>query len=135
MGRRYPRPCVRTIWQDAGPKWIPVIGKIHDDVEIIVADFQHIHVDYRFLCQRDRRRLLRQMQKDQEINPVFRVPISFVMPADTDDAIPIEVAMINHATEEWLGVRDATIPGTVPAGQAYLVALSAHDRVRGQPPD
>ena len=46
---------------------MPVVGAVHDDAEHIRADFQHIHVDCRFLCQRDRRRLLHQREENPRI--------------------------------------------------------------------
>ena len=66
-------------------------------------------MDYRFLCQRDRQRLLRQTHGDEHgtgVNPVFLLPISAVVPADTEEPITIEEAIrSNHATQQWLGVR------------------------------
>ena len=118
LGRRYLRPCVRASWQRTLPKWIPVVGTVHDDAEHIGADFLHIHVDFRFLCQRDRQRSLLQARVDERfggVNPVFLLPISKVVPADTGEPITIEEAVkSNHATEEWLSVRKRPYLGPYP---------------------
>ena len=56
-----------------------MVGTVHDDAEHIRADFLHIHVDYRFRCQRDRQRSLLQERVDERfasVNPVFLLPIS-----------------------------------------------------------
>ena len=115
--RRYARPCVRTEWHGGGLKWIPVVGTVHDDAEHIMADFLHIHVDFRFLCQRDRQRLLHQTldEDDSGINPVFIVPISEVVPADIEKPITIAEAIRNdHPTEEWLSIRMRPYLGPYP---------------------
>ena len=97
---------------------MPVVGTVHDDAEHIRADFQHIHVDYRFLCQRDHRRLLHRTGVDDDhsgVNPVFILPISVVVPADTEQPITIEEAIrSNHSTEKWLGVRRRPYLGPYP---------------------
>ena len=118
LGRRYPRPCVRTEWHGSGRKWIPVLGTVHDDAEHIRADFQHIQVDYRFLCQRDRQRSLLQARVDERldgVNPIFILPISAVVPADTEEPITIDEAIrTNHPIDEWLSVRKRPYQGPYP---------------------
>ncbi len=118
VGRRYLRPCVRTDWPRTLPKWVPVVGTVHEDAEHIGADFLHLHVDYRFLCQRDRQHSRPRARVNEDldgVNPVFIIPISVVVPADTGKAITIADALgSNHPTEEWLSVRRRPYLGPYP---------------------
>ena len=63
LGKVYVRPCVRACWPVASrwsppvkPRWIPVLGPQHADVEFIGFPHQHFHVDWRFLDAGSRRR-------------------------------------------------------------------------------
>lgn len=82
LGQFYMRPCLRTTWIDEQVRWIPVIGTIHNDREYIRADFEHVHVDYRFLNRRVRQILARDDEANGEgcISDIFKYPVSSVMP-------------------------------------------------------
>ena len=118
VGRRYLRPCVRASWPRTQPKWIPVVGTLHKDTEHLHADFLHIHVDHRFLCDRDRQRALREAEDYERfdgVNPVFMIPISKVVPAGTVQTITVEEAIrSNHPVEKWLSVRRRPYLGPYP---------------------
>lgn len=54
VGRRYKVPCIRRVCcdrfqSDQRADWIPVIGPIHDDKEVIGFAPLHLHRDYRFI--------------------------------------------------------------------------------------
>ena len=77
-GRYYEQPCVRTIWPGSGGKieWIPVLGPVHSDREIIGFTPQHHHVDFRFLRKP-------QIPRDGHpplIGEIFATPVSRVWP-------------------------------------------------------
>ena len=87
VGRYYDVPHIRCYWPDGGnvfnPQWIPVLGPLHTDREIIGFLPQHWHVDFRFL-----RKAIRQkfgaMTYDSPGDSVFALPISRVVPEGLD---------------------------------------------------
>lgn len=52
IGEFYQVPAVRVETFHGFEGWIPVIGPMHEDAELIGFPFQHFHVDWRFVPQR-----------------------------------------------------------------------------------
>lgn len=53
MGKSYWVPCVfAEKWYDQKNVWIPVLGPLHEDAEIIKFPEEHWHIDWRFVSQR-----------------------------------------------------------------------------------
>ena len=53
VGKYYRVPCVlahKRFWCGAG--WVPVIGPLHEDAEIINFPDEHFHIDWRFVMPR-----------------------------------------------------------------------------------
>ena len=81
IGRYYRIPHVRARWPGASRRkawWIPVLGPLHEDREIIGFMDVHWHVDYRFLPTAVRKRL-----RDLKVHPawdVFDTPVTKVVP-------------------------------------------------------
>mgnify|MGYP002784344289 CR=1 FL=1 len=48
LGQRYRVRCVRTDGLHYWPKWIPVLGPLHEDAAIIDFPEDHWHIDWRF---------------------------------------------------------------------------------------
>ena len=84
VGTFHNRPCVRAIWPSlyyARPDWIPVLGPVHSDAEVLNFEPKHLHVDYRFLRKRQR--------KDSFLNRidlVFASVITILEPVGADGA-------------------------------------------------
>jgi hypothetical protein len=60
VGKMYKVPCIRRVhsgkFRDlSGRGWIPVIGPIHDDKELIGFESLHLHYDSRFLTVKGNR--------------------------------------------------------------------------------
>lgn len=53
VGRWYPVPCVLVdVPKEIGPRatfWLPIYGPLHRDTDIIHFDWEHYHVDVRFM--------------------------------------------------------------------------------------
>ena len=69
VGTFYRRPCVRAHWPGKHTRWLPVIGPAHSDREHIRAEFQHVHVDYRFLNMEIREHLDRLLNDSPDDPP------------------------------------------------------------------
>lgn len=67
VGESYVVPCIkaRTVFTNGskvanwGGEWIPVLGPVHRDAEIINFPFLHYHVDWRFVSERVFQRVAR----------------------------------------------------------------------------
>ncbi len=72
--------CVRTIWtghHSLKHEWIPVLGAVHEDQEIIGFPYLHWHVDRRFLHKKK----IGQLNDDRtKVDDCFRLPITNVWP-------------------------------------------------------
>jgi hypothetical protein len=53
VGGFYQVPCIRHSYADDSPKrgWIPVIGPVHDDADVINFKHRHLHRDTRFTAE------------------------------------------------------------------------------------
>lgn len=57
IGKWYLVPCIKvdasalTIWMDVNG-WVPVLGPKHRDIEHLEFDFEHWHIDWRFVGHR-----------------------------------------------------------------------------------
>ena len=49
VGHTYRVTCVRGRWNNIGPIWWPVNGKIHDDADFLDFPWNHWHIDHRFV--------------------------------------------------------------------------------------
>ena len=132
IGRKYPRPCVRTRWVSVRIGWIPVLGSVHRDREYVGADFSHVHVDYRFLSEAARATLESEMsitRRAIQINQVHSTPITYVWPDEMDHAVDVEDApRLDIKTESWLQIRKVTYRGpypTYPPHVQWIDELSA----------
>ena len=118
IGRRYARTCVRTYDHKNRPQWAPVIGAIHDDREHIGADFLHLHMDYRFLPERERKRLEREVRAGSQIfaiNDVYRKALSLIAPEGYDGPIKVETALEREIPPElWIRVKKLAYRGPYP---------------------
>ena len=54
LGQVYRVPCARAVCHSIAstPLWLPVNGPLHDDREILEIEFQHWHLDWRFLTRK-----------------------------------------------------------------------------------
>ena len=59
IGQYYKIPCVKTTPRQriGRGEWMPVIGPLHEDAEIIDFPYPHWHVDWRFASQKQRDRI------------------------------------------------------------------------------
>lgn len=63
VGKFYMVPCIkvaldaRTIWMDVNG-WVPVLGPKHTDAEHLEFQFEHWHIDWRFVGHKPYRALL-----------------------------------------------------------------------------
>ena len=117
IGRYYQIPHVRARWPNEGhdAHWLPVIGPVHTDKEIIGFPHKHWHVDYRFLPVRYRR-----ISPDLPIHipssmgidgyNVFAVPITTVAPVDPEG--------------EYMSRRLDDLPPEMPVRTYYKVKKS-----------
>lgn len=58
IGRYYLVPAVFGEWDSNSARWWPVMGPLHEDVEIVGFDTRHYHIDPRFLAENIWRRSL-----------------------------------------------------------------------------
>ena len=66
-GRRYTVRCVQADLEHRGmPRWWPVLGPMHRDAEILNIDFEHWHIDWRFVSDRRMRRLIAGLSERHE---------------------------------------------------------------------
>lgn len=112
-GRRYPRPCVRTIWNRMRkPGWVPVLGPAHDDAEIIRFEPRHWHVDFRFLPKN-----MRGDGEDRRRHAVFSTPVSTVWPEGTPNGEWVRVDDLSteeYPVESYLRVMNRTFHENYP---------------------
>ncbi len=54
IGHYYSVPCVKTTKEQylGRGEWVPVIGPLHEDAEIIRFPYPHWHIDWRFVTQK-----------------------------------------------------------------------------------
>ena len=93
VGAFYRRLCVRAHWLTNRIHWLPVLGPVHSDREHIGADFQHVHVDYRFLNMEIREfldRLLCGAPDDLFHNRIYSTPISYVSPRGCEEPVALD---------------------------------------------
>ena len=84
VGTFHNRPCVRAVWPsmyDTRPNWIPVLGPVHSDAEVLNFEPKHLHVDYRFLRKRHRKDSFH-----NRIDLVFASVITILEPVGADGA-------------------------------------------------
>lgn len=123
IGQSYLRPCIRAQWNQFHAQWIPVLGTIHRDVEHIMADFDHVHVDYRFMPAKIRNETERELDQSTRIfkvNPVHSEPVSNVLPLGYETPITLEAAA-RIQTDLWLDVMPCTYAGPYPEYPASFV--------------
>ena len=124
-GRLYPRPCVRAKWVGHDVAWLPVIGNVHSDPEHVKADFQHLHVDFRFLDQQTKDQLDRDFAESNNIlclNKIYSLPISYVLPEGRELTIPLDdTQLADIETESWLSVRNLPYQGEYPPYPHHIV--------------
>ena len=82
VGKFYDVPCVYAKWPDtdARPRWWPVLGPQHEDTDFINADYQHYHVDFRFLNDASREMLRGPMGPSRAFSVVI-TSVNIVAPA------------------------------------------------------
>lgn len=51
IGQFYKVPCVHGQWENVIADW-PVMGRLHEDGEIIAFPWKHYHIDWRFVAAR-----------------------------------------------------------------------------------
>lgn len=124
VGELYERPCVRGQWVSSRPTWIPVIGTVHQDDGPVNANFEHIHVDYRFLSPT----MLEEAKPDEKSAPIFDIhvvhslPISNVWPEGADGPISLDKPQIGEiAVETWLRKRPCAYQGPYPEYPGHFV--------------
>ena len=101
LGKFYFVRCLRATWsRDNKPEWTPVIGPPHDDLEHIGFKQQHLHVDFRFLGKKARRHAKEHQHGDREINLVFVLPISIVMPIGSREGFGLDDKRLQEFPEE-----------------------------------
>ena len=101
LGKFYEVRCLRTDWSKTNkPEWIPVIGPIHDDRDHIKFDEQHFHVDFRFLGKKLRIAAAEHRHGNRGINLVFVLPISKVLPLQSDSWLKLNDPMLQNFPEE-----------------------------------
>ncbi len=88
-GNRYQTVCVRaSLSSTTPPEWVPVIGKPHDDEKFIGFKPVHLHIDWRFLDQRQRDLIL-----DFGKNAPHDLVIATVYPGDGSGPTELEDAL------------------------------------------
>ena len=116
VGTIYRRPCVRAHWLTNRIRWLPVLGPFHSDQKHIGADFQHVHVDYRFLNMEIRAyldRLLFDSPDVSQLNRVYSTPISCVSPHGREDTLALdEIHLLEIYPKSWLSVHPRKYQGT-----------------------
>ena len=89
-GREYIRPGVRTRWTDEEHPidWVPVLGPVHRDEDVVNFRLRHFHADFRFLPPRAADP---QTWPQTEIPTVFARVITNVFPLDQEYEIPLSL--------------------------------------------
>ena len=117
-GTFYRRPCVRAHWPTNRVRWLPILGPVHSDPEHIRAEFQHVHVDYRFLDTEIRYYLTRltwDFPDDLLHNRIFSTPISLVTPHGCEKAVALdEIHRLEIDPKSWMSVRPRKYQGAYP---------------------
>ena len=114
-GKFYRRPCIRTVWpgEPDSPRWLPILGPLHEDREIINFPAHHYHVDFRFLHQRDR-------ESDQllvhQIHPVYLLTVTTATPVGAGfDRIRLhQLPNAQFPAETYLSTRKRRFSGAYP---------------------
>ena len=118
VGTFYRRPCVRAHWPTNRIRWLPILGPVHSDPEHIRAEFQHVHVDYRFLNTEIREylsRLVRKFPDDLLHKRIYSTPISFVTPHDYEKPVALdEIHRLEIDPASWMSVRPRKYQGPYP---------------------
>lgn len=119
VGKSYDVLCVRANWQSKSPgmglplaaRWIPVIGPIHDDLEVLGFEPRHWHVDFRFLRKKDQRTF----DKHFGHRLVYTQPITAVLP----DLPSLDCTVPGH--RHWLGsIRVDELPHEGIPPESYM---------------
>lgn len=78
IGRFYMIPCVKTTHQQriGRGEWVPVLGPLHEDADIIEFPYPHWHVDWRFASKKQVQRIGRGPLGFDE-RRLFAVPIQY----------------------------------------------------------
>ena len=129
-GRKYPRPCVRTVWSRMRkPGWVPIIGPVHDDAEIIGFEPKHWHVDFRFLP----RNMRRKTPGGRGIHEVFFMPVSSVWPEG--DSRGDSGGEGKGTMRPGMGIRVDDLPDPRYPVESYLRILNRtfHEHYPGYP--
>ena len=115
VGKFYRVPCVYAKWPDryVAPRWWPVIGPQHEDAEFINADYQHYHVDFRFLNEESRQML----RGPQGPSRAFSVVITSVNIVAAAVGLPAEGSSAERLPEDdsWLQVKRLKCKALWPA--------------------
>ena len=118
VGTFYRRPCVRAHWPRSCIRWLPILGPIHSDREHIGADFQHVHVDYRFLNLEIRQILddyLFDPRDMPRFNRVYSKLISHVWPLGNEAPVELdEIHLMDIHPSSWMSVRPRKYQGPYP---------------------
>ena len=117
VGTFYRRPCVRAHWPTNRIRWLPILGPFHSDREHISVEFQHVHVDYRFLNIGIREQLNRLLHShpDDPLHRVYSTPTSLVTPHGFDKAVALdEIHRPEIDLKSWLSVRPRKYQGPYP---------------------
>ena len=117
-GTFYQRPCIRAHWLTNRIRWLPILGPIHSDPEHIRAEFQHVHVDFRFLNMEIREylnRLLFDFPDDLLHNRIYSTPISYVSPHGYEEPVALdEIHLLGIDRASWMSVRLRKYQGPYP---------------------
>ena len=118
VGTFYRRPCVRAHWLTNQVRWLPILGPVHSDPEHIGADFQHIHIDFRFLNAEIRQSLDRHLLNSPDDffhHRVYSTPISYVTPRGYEEPVDLdEVHLLHIDPESWISLRPRKYQGPYP---------------------
>ena len=118
VGSFYRRPCVRAHWPTNRIRWLPILGPVHSDPEHIRAEFQHVHVDYRFLNMELREILdliLRNSPDDPFRNRIYSTPISYVSPHGYEEPVAVDgIHLLGIDPASWMSVRPRKYQGPYP---------------------
>ena len=115
VGQSYQRPCVRGVWRSVEPRWLPVIGPVHTDTGPVNADFEHVHVDYRFLPRAMRAEADAGPHSIFNINAVHSTPISTVWPEGADSPISLDDGDIRDWPDQsWMRLDELAYQGPYP---------------------
>ena len=118
VGTFYRRPCVRAHWPTKWIRWLPILGPVHSDPEHIRAEFQHVHVDYRFLNTEIREylaRLVRKLPDDFLHKRIYSTPISFVTPHGYEKPVALdEIHRLEIDPKSWMSIRPRKYQGPYP---------------------